>query len=628
MMHKRWMDAVRTAFTSPKFCIGLAAAAAVLAAGVDAWARAGGGQNYSGGGGGGGFGGGGGGGDGGDIAALLIYLVIRYPQVGVPLAVGAVVVVAIKHLRNPDRTTARAVKRLEGVPVAPQTSLNDIQAKDPGFDKEAFLNRVRAVETKVQDAWSKGDMTPVRHLQSDGLTRRFATQLLIMKRQNLRNITADHKILRVEIQGVESDKHYDTIHVAIEAEARDADVAADLSLQEAEAATKKKKLESYVEIWSFLRKPGAATSKDDALLEGRCPNCGATLASAQSTRCDYCQALVNSGQYDWVLAEITQAEEWRVGSTGKVRGLKALSSRDPGFNRQAAEDRASYLFWRWIEALVDGKVAPLAKVASQDFKKRMEAATASGPGRFFKVAVGSVDLIACETNVEGLDRFHVKVLWSTARSQKDTPAHQANVVSVCRKTGVSDEGGFSYAHCPECHGPLSENDSPTCEYCGAALDAGEKDWVLDAVIRPEELRLAPKSTHSAAEGPDIAGLVPDMGNPRERVLLLMRMAAVVMADGVVTKEEMKLLKSASKRWDVPFEAVTPILEGAVGVEEISGMKPAHPVGFFTGLVAAALVDGRIDGKERRLLLDIAKNLELPPGQAEKMMNEMAAQHAA
>lgn len=626
MGQRRLIEAIQKITISEKAWWSAACGLAVFCLGVEAWARAGGGQNYSGGG--GDFGGGGGGGDGGDIAAMVIYLMIRYPQVGVPLAVVVVTVAAVKHLRNPDRTTARAVRRLENLPAAPQTSLAAIAGRDPNFDQAAFLARVQATEAKVQAAWTEGDMTPVRRLLSDGLTRRFSTQLLLMKNQNVRNVTVDHKILNTEIRGVASDKDFDTIHVAVEAEARDADVDATMSLVDAQAAAKKKKLETYVEIWSFLRKAGTATLKEDALLEGRCPNCGATLVSAQSTRCDHCKALVNSGQYDWVLTEITQAAEWTMGSTGKVRGLKTLEAADPGFNRQAAEDRASYLFWRWIEALASGNTAPLAKVASKSFKKRMETAVASGPGRFFKVAVGAVDLSACETNVEGMDRFHVKILWSTARSQKDNPAHQANVITVCRKSGALDASGFSYAHCPECHGPLSENDSATCEYCGAALDAGEKDWVLDGVIRPEELRLSPRPKDSAEGEPEYAGLVPDMGNPRERVLLLMRMAAVVMADGVVTKSEMKLLKSAAKRWNVPFDAVTPILEGAADLEEISGMKPSDPAGFFTGLVAAALVDGRIDNKEKRLLLNIAHNLEMDPAMAEKRMQEMAARQAA
>jgi uncharacterized membrane protein YebE (DUF533 family) len=99
-----------------------------------------------------------------------------------------------------------------------------------------------------------------------------------------------------------------------------------------------------------------------------------------------------------------------------------------------------------------------------------------------------------------------------------------------------------------------------------------------------------------------------MGNPRERRLLLMRMAAVVMADGQVTKAERRLLAAASKRWQVPMEVVEPILSGEVDPGEVATMRPSNPTGFLTGLIFAALIDGRVDSKEERLLLDVGRNL--------------------
>ena len=593
----------------------LMALAAFTLVALEAAARSGGGKNYRGGG--GSFGGGGGGG-GGDGIGFLIYLVFAYPQIGVPLAVAVIAVAAVRHYFNPDRTTSRAVKRLEDIPFHPNTDLSRITARDPRFDPTAFLKRVRALELKVQDAWCDGDMSPVRPFLSDGLFRRFETQLHIMKAQSIRNVMADHHIIDARIHAVDHDEDFDTLHVAIHASARDVEVDAALSDEKALGKAESAKAERYVEIWSFMRRPGAATRSDEAL-GGRCPSCGADLPDGQAVRCDHCSALVNSGRYDWVLAEITQAEEWRAASSGRVPGLDALRAADPGFNRQAAEDRASYLFWRWMETLVKGDPTPLAKVATKPFKERMKMATRSGPGNYYKTAVGAVDLVGCEVDVDGKDRYHVKLLWSSARSRKTEPVHHANILTVSRKHGaVTEDGeGFSYAHCPECHGPLTENDTPTCDFCDANLEAGDKAWVLEAVIQPEELRLRSATSDDPAENT----WLPDMADRRERTLLLMRMAAVVMADGVVTKAESKLLKTAAKRWQIPYEAVTPILSGEVDLEMVTTLKPADPTAFFRGLVAAALVDGRIDGKERRLLIDVARNLELPMEQAAALMEK-------
>ena len=72
--------------------------------------------------------------------------------------------------------------------------------------------------------------------------------------------------------------------------------------------------------------------------------------------------------------------------------------------------------------------------------------------------------------------------------------------------------------------------------------------IVENVLRPEELRLQvqPQAMGVPVAGEDFdvpAWATPDMGNPRERMLLMMRMAAVVIADGQITKEERKLLKA-------------------------------------------------------------------------------------
>ena len=597
-------------------------AIAVLLLAADALARAGGGGNYVG-------GGGGGSGGGGEGIGALIYLVIAYPEVGIPLVIVVAVIAIVKRVRNPARRSAKAIKRLEQIGTPDTSGLGAIKQRDPGFDQNAFIQKVTKVEVAVQDAWTRGDMLPVRTFLSDGLLRRFATHLSVMRHQGLRNAMADHQVLEAQIHAVESDQHFDTIHVAIRAAARDVEVDANLSYEQAMQLAAKAKREEWTEIWSFLRRPGAKTLASGGAVEGYCPNCGGPIEAGQTTSCEHCQALVNSGDYDWVLAEITQTIEWRPSSTGDVPGLAQLTARDPAFNRQAAEDRASYAFWRWVEARVLATAAPLAKSATPEFHARVAEMVKAGGASMYKTAVGSVDLVACEPGAEGgRDRFHVKILWSTAASNKAAPSPAANVFSLSRKAGSVDDGSLSHARCPECHGPLSENDSPECEYCGANLSAGEKEWVLENVLRPEELRLQvqPQAVGMPGAGGEIdvpAWATPDMGNPRERMLLMMRMAAVVVADGQITKEERKLLKAASKRWSVPLEAVEPILTGQVAPETVATMVPSNPGAFLSGLVAAALIDGKIDSKEEKLLLDVGRSMGMSDADTRNYMNAMA-----
>ena len=317
-----------------------------------------------------------------------------------------------------------------------------------------------------------------------------------------------------------------------------------------------------------------------------------------------------------MLAEITQPEEWHRGGRRTVPGEQQIAKRDPGFNRQAVEDRASYLFWRWIEAKVLATDTPLAKIATPELRTEVAEYVKHGPAALFKIAVGGSILIACEPGSEApnkasgeRDRIHIKILWSSARSNKDLPAHQAHVLTLSRSSGATSTGNLSHARCPECHGPLTENDAPTCDYCGVNLVSGDNEWVLEQVRFPEEVRITqtghPTSTEAAAR----QEWSPfDMGNQRDRTLLLMRMAAVVVADGTVTKKEQKLLERMSKRWNVPLEKVKPILQGAAEPDRGSMLQPQNPQAFLLALVQAALVDGRVDKQEAKLLVDIGGNL--------------------
>ena len=600
----------------------LLAALAVLLVALAAFARAGGGQNYTGGG-------------GGDLF-FLIMLLVQYPQVGVPVLVIVGIVAIVSKVRSPGFQTRRAVGQLERGSGPSTGALAKIAERDPAFAEAGFLERARRVELAIQDAWSRGDMAAARRFMSDGLHRRFAAQLAIMKGQGVRNALTEHAVTSAAIYAAETGAHFDALHVLFEAKARDAEVPASLSYEEAMAKAGRAPVTTWTEVWSFLRRPGARTAEGDAFAEGRCPSCGAPLPDGgEAVVCGHCKALVNSGEHDWVLAEITQPEEWRAASTGEVPGLAALAARDPAFNRQAAEDRASYVFWRWVEALATGSDKPLAKCAAKELRASVADQAKAGPAKLFKTAVGSVDLVGCEAGPEGgRDRVHVRILWSSARSNKEAPAHAAHVLTLGRKAGAHDSGGLSHAHCPACLGPLAENDAPTCEYCGADLGAGDADWVLEAVRRPEEVSMArpaarPAEGADGAEDAAFGAWVPDMGNPRERMLLLMRMAAVVVADNQVTKEERKLLATCAKRWNVPLEAVEPILTGQVPAEAAMSLKPEKPEAFFMGLVGAALIDGRVDKKEEALLLDVAKNLELPEATARGLIASMtAAQKAA
>jgi len=62
------------------------------------------------------------------------------------------------------------------------------------------------------------------------------------------------------------------------------------------------------ETWTLFRSRGALSRTPDRARVFVCPSCGAPLDSMVGGKCQYCQATVDTGQFDWVVETIEVAE--------------------------------------------------------------------------------------------------------------------------------------------------------------------------------------------------------------------------------------------------------------------------------------------------------------------------------
>ena len=462
-----------------------------------AHARAGGGGGFHGGSGGshgsGGGHGGGGGGGGGDAIELLFDLLrlvlfcFQHPAFGVPFAV-VVAVVVVYFWRSaqtpatpslpPAVTDGRAVDRL--------------RAHDPAFDPDAFAQRVTAGFLKLQDAWCRQDLSAVRPFISDGVHERFSIQFAEQKAAGYHDQMDAVAVDSATVADAASDAVYDTVAVRVRARARDFRA----SRTDGSWVSGSRAVEPFAEVWSFLRRRGTATvAGKPGLLEGNCPNCGAPIQVNESTNCASCGALLRSGEYDWVLAEITQESEWQPGAQSAVPGLDRLRERDADLNVQAIEDRTSVVFWRRAEADRVGKVDPIRKAATDDMCKQVAQQLRPGPDghRSYtgECAVGSVDTVGFipAADPAGLDRAVVDVYWTGRRfttgndGAPPRPGPESTVHTLLvlgrRADAVTEVAkGISSAHCPQCGAPESGGVGGSCDFCGAVLNDGSHGWVL------------------------------------------------------------------------------------------------------------------------------------------------------
>ncbi len=432
-----------------------------------------------------------------------------------------------------------------------------LQRRDPAFAVGPFLDRVRSLFLATQEAWSSGELVPVRRFLSDATWLRFRVQLGLLRAQGVRNVTADMDVVDMALVGFEQNAWFDTLHVAIRARARDADVPVDWSEPKAHAAAAHADAQPFIEIWSLVRKPGVQSSRDNALAARACPSCGAPFDGGAASTCSYCKAVVNSGAYDWVLAEITQAIEV-TRADAPVPGLDILRQRDPGLSLEVLEDRASLVFWRWIEAQSTGQPDRLARVAQPGVVNRLRAdvqrlAEQRARRVFLECAVGEVRVRAFEDSADLRTLAHVEIRWS-ARTGVGPLGHapptlpvlpQRWVFTLVRASDATSRAdqGMSTDRCPQCGGPLGDGLAPKCEWCETLLAGDLRDWTLAQACPVEDWEGRAAAVDTAAETG--APVVQDL---EERERLLYTMAAMAMADGEVDARERRLLVQCAQRW--------------------------------------------------------------------------------
>src|SRR5207302_4081403 len=136
---------------------------------------------------------------------------------------------------------------------------------------------------------------------SDGMHERFLLQFDEQRALGYRDHMEGICVNSINIAAVNSKGLFDEVSVRIEAAAKDWRE----SLADGRRISGSTAVEPFVEIWTFLRRREAVTSPaKSGLIEGNCPNCGAAVEMNQAANCTHCKALLRSGQYDWVLAEI------------------------------------------------------------------------------------------------------------------------------------------------------------------------------------------------------------------------------------------------------------------------------------------------------------------------------------
>ena len=347
------------------------------------------------------------------------------------------------------------------------SALGELRKRDPAFDAEAFKARGRLISEKIQHAWSAGDMRECRRYLSQGVYNRFRTQLKIMREfEKRQNAMTDFTINAFNIVAHKRSGLFDALVVRLDAAARDVMVAGSLSAEEAQKAASKAPQNIFVEYYTFMRRRDAKTEAPQNI--DSCSHCGTPFTGeGEITKCKSCGAVMGSGTFDWVLAEITQEVEYGKGKRFKMPSQELSGDR--------IEDRASFIFWRDVLTGITGKRDFLLRDATDAYLEKKRAAAS-----WKDVSVGAADIEAYDDALSPI-RASVRIKWSAKGPGDREIRHRESVLSLVAEPQNEGGSGFADHSCETCGAPLPETDAEACAYCRSPIQRKNKDWLLDQV---------------------------------------------------------------------------------------------------------------------------------------------------
>jgi DNA-directed RNA polymerase subunit RPC12/RpoP len=248
------------------------------------------------------------------------------------------------------------------------------------------------------------------------------------------------------------------------------------------------------EYWTFIKRTDTKITDADLYNTNNCPNCGAALEEnmGEVSRCHSCGTLTNNAAYDWVLSEITQADDYD-GNNNLLQDqqLQDITKNDPLFSVQRMEDIASNVFMQIMEVLTENNEKKLTRFASPDVADKIRLMkNAWGSFVFDRLYLNSVTLAGYRIQGDKLHcGFNLTVSYQRVqlggRLKKldgDIGIHHFTLtlskdLSSLRKP--EKEVVFSH-ECANCGAPYTDTTEDTCSYCGAPVVDFSKNWVLTA----------------------------------------------------------------------------------------------------------------------------------------------------
>ena len=362
----------------------------------------------------------------------------------------------------------------------------DFKNRNPEFSKETFLKKVEIAFTEIQNAWSDKDLRNVRRYISDSVYQRFNVQFQMMNILEQVDKITDLKIISTVIDKYEKDGEYDVIHVGIMADITDVFTCKKYPSLNEDAS------ERFIEYWSFIRKKG--NESNDIYSKNNCPKCGSPLGDnmGEVSKCDHCGTITNKGDYDWILAEITQMSDYLDEQTiSTSNSVIKLYEKDVNFSIQHIEDKVSNGYIQICKALAFNKIDGIKRFVSEDYLLTLS----KNPTNYLytRFYLNYVKLVNYEEK-DGKDYLTIKLKVSYKRVIEENSElklldrimkSKIEKITLVRDSNSINKGDLYSYTCPNCGGSLGDTINNECPYCNAVISSTKYDWIITETPKNE-----------------------------------------------------------------------------------------------------------------------------------------------
>jgi hypothetical protein len=461
--------------------------------------------------------------DSGDLIGALVWLCFEEPEIGIPLLIVVLVIVAVRKRlsarQGGDWQSARheahvppiipATSRGAPAPVLPgpagvRNELEKLRAVDPEFSLVLFEDFVYALYAAAHEARGGSKLYDLRAYLSEqargSLESMACAEVEAVVIGSMRPERVDWRRY--------NDRDWVGVLVAFESNYTETD-------------SRGHKQTYYArERWELARLRDAKSKPPTAARVFGCPNCGAPYDKLSGNRCSYCDHILALGEVDWAVTRIVlEVREPRppqltgdapeigtddptVVMPGAEKRFGELRARDTSFSWLAFQQRVWLVFdelqkgwssqrWELVRPFVSDQLFQM-QLYWIDTYRRAKLCNVTENTQIAGIVISDVrsdkhyDAITVRLFASGLD-YTLDEQGKVVSGSRKNARYYSEYWTLIR--GASAHGApRPTRECPSCGAPLEVNMAGSCTHCHAKITSGEFDWVLSRIEQDESYR--------------------------------------------------------------------------------------------------------------------------------------------